>query len=428
MKEVERLAFDRAAVSVRSVDADGRLHVEVTPISKANVCGYLGREIPGAEELGLAADRLYRLYRHPDELAAAVRSFNNVPLLDKHLQVSASAPQKDAVVGSTGTDASFKPPFLTNSLVVWDAAAIVAIQSGEAKELSSAYRYRPDMTPGTADGEPYDGVMRDIVANHVALVPKGRAGPDVVVGDAALFEPPVSTTNKERRPMAKKVLSPKAAKARDTLARSLRPRIAQDAELEEVIKLIEALEGDPESKDDEAEVTGDDDAESQVRALCAGKLSDEDIVKLIAMLKPTTAADEEGEGKKDEKPGDKKDDKKDGETVTKSAMDAAIAAAVKAAEGNVVSRLKGARDAERTVEPWVGKLHGAMDSADAVFEAALKTLGVDTKGVHPSAFHAILKAYPLPGARNAGTTIAADAAASSNDFGTLFPRAAVRHV
>ena len=39
------------------------------------------------------------------------------------------------------------------------------------------------MTPGDYQGEPYDGLMRDIVGNHVALVREGRAGADVVVGD-----------------------------------------------------------------------------------------------------------------------------------------------------------------------------------------------------------------------------------------------------
>jgi hypothetical protein len=42
------------------------------------------------------------------------------------------------------------------------------------------------MTPGTYGGIKYDGVMRDIVGNHVALVEEGRAGADVHVGDAAL--------------------------------------------------------------------------------------------------------------------------------------------------------------------------------------------------------------------------------------------------
>jgi hypothetical protein len=43
------------------------------------------------------------------------------------------------------------------------------------------------MTPGVSpQGEKYDGVMRDIVGNHVALVKEGRAGADVVVGDSKL--------------------------------------------------------------------------------------------------------------------------------------------------------------------------------------------------------------------------------------------------
>ena len=42
------LAFDRA--SVRRVDVDGLLHVSMTPISKANVCIYYGKEIPEMSE------------------------------------------------------------------------------------------------------------------------------------------------------------------------------------------------------------------------------------------------------------------------------------------------------------------------------------------------------------------------------------------
>ena len=45
----ERLAFDRG--SVRQIDKVGRLQVERSNISKANVCGYYGREIPNSEAL-----------------------------------------------------------------------------------------------------------------------------------------------------------------------------------------------------------------------------------------------------------------------------------------------------------------------------------------------------------------------------------------
>ena len=436
MATVDGLAFDRASVSVRSKDADGRLHIEFSPISKANVCGYLGREIPDAEGLGLKPDRLYQLYRDPDELAKGAATFNKIPILNRHIPVSAAAPQKEAIIGATGSDAEFAAPYLKNSLVVWDSAAIDLIESGEQKEISSAYRYAPDMTPGVSPGgERFDGVMRSIRANHVAIVPKGRAGPDVVVGDAAL---PILTTQKETRRMAtKKILSPKAAAAKSALTAHLSALIAQDAELEDVIKLLETLEPDPEAKDDPAEITEDDGAEAQIKAICGGKIPDEDIARIIAMVTPalgdevvSLGNEVVSDGKDAEaKPEDKKDEGKDGEEkVTKTAMDAAIAAAVKVAEDNTVARLKGARDAERAVEPWVGKLV-AMDSADAVYGAALKTLGIDTKGVHPSAYPHILKAQPLPGSRAQTPRMAADAATSSADFSKRFPGAAtVRHV
>jgi hypothetical protein len=88
------------------------------------------------------------------------------------------------VVGSTGTDAKFVAPYLTNSLVIWVQDAIDAIENETQKELSCAYRYRADMTPGSYIGERYDGVMRNIIGNHVAVIPEGRAGSDVVVADS----------------------------------------------------------------------------------------------------------------------------------------------------------------------------------------------------------------------------------------------------
>ena len=117
-------AFDRSA---RTIDADGRMHVAMSNISKATVNPYYGREIPGWEELGLSPDHIYNLLRDPGELAKAASTFNNLPLLSIHKAVSAAKPEKDLVVGSTGTDAEFSAPYLRNSLVIWDAAAIAGI-------------------------------------------------------------------------------------------------------------------------------------------------------------------------------------------------------------------------------------------------------------------------------------------------------------
>lgn len=47
----------------------------------------------------------------------------------------------------------------------------------EARELSCGYNLDLEETPGvTPDGQPYDAIQRHIRYNHVAVVPKGRAG------------------------------------------------------------------------------------------------------------------------------------------------------------------------------------------------------------------------------------------------------------
>jgi hypothetical protein len=185
---IDRIALDRA--SVRTIDHDGRLKVAVSNISKANVCPYWGREIPKWRDLGLQPDKMYQLFRDPDEMAKAAPTFNGTPILSRHVPFTAADHQHDLVVGSTGSDATFNDPYLQVSLVIWDAAAIAGIQTDEKRELSSAYYYDADMTPGDFKGVRYDGIMRNLRANHVALVPDGRAGDDVVVGDAAIILPP----------------------------------------------------------------------------------------------------------------------------------------------------------------------------------------------------------------------------------------------
>jgi uncharacterized protein len=174
--------------SVREKTREGRLIVKRTHVTKANVCPYRGNEIPGWEELGLDPDQIYNLLRDPDEIAKAAPTLNGVQLLIKHVPVSADDHQPHLTVGSLGSDAEFDGEYLDNSLYVNSQDAIDGIETGKQKELSAGYHYKPDMTPGNFRGTPYDGVMRDIVFNHVALVDDGRAGPDVVVGDEALKE------------------------------------------------------------------------------------------------------------------------------------------------------------------------------------------------------------------------------------------------
>ena len=117
------------------------------------------------------------------------------------------------------------------------------------------------------------------------------------------------------------------------------------------------------------------------------------------------ATDPEGTNDNDLEQGDPSTPAKGGKSE-KGALDAAaVDARVKAA----VDARDALHAARREVEPIIGVC--TMDSAGAVYEAALKKLGVDTKGIPDSAFPAMLKLAKDRTAAQPATVIATDTAA-----------------
>lgn len=379
----ESLAFDRA--SVRTIDANGRLQISRTNISKANVNGYYGREIPRSEELGLEPNKLYRLWRHPDELRKAAKTFNNIPVLSKHIPDFPTDPPNEFRVGVTHSNAEFDGTYLTVGMSIWDNSAIAGIESGEQRELSASYKYVADMTPGvTPDGEPYDGVMRDIFGNHEALVPDGRAGPDVLVADS--LPPELNHMRKH-----------KVAAIRATL----KPLLAQDADLEaEVRKALLAL--DEAEKEDEKENKPADDEDDDEKD------------------KKKTADDEDDDEDKDKKKTAEDEDDEEDDKVCKTAMDSAIRLAADSATKKAAENFRKIREAELVVRPLIGDVV-AMDSAEDVYRTALEQSGVDIAGVHPSAYPAMVK-MAISQKENSRPVIAQDSA-SVSEFEKAFPTA-----
>ena len=377
----ESLAFDRA--SVRTIDENGRLQISRTNISKANVNAYYGREIPGSEELGLEPNKLYRLWRHPDELRKAAKTFNNIPVLSKHIPDFPTDPPNEFRVGVTHSNAEFDGTYLTVGMSIWDNSAIAGIESGEQRELSASYKYVADMTPGvTPDGEPYDGVMRDIFGNHEALVPDGRAGPDVLVADS--LPPELNHMRKHKA---------------EAIRATLKPLLAQDADLEaEVRKALLALD-EAEKKDEEENKTADDE-------------DDED--------KKKTADDEDDDEDKDKKKTAEDEDDEEDDKVSKTAMDSAIRLAADSATKKAAENFRKIREAEQVVRPLIGDVV-AMDSAEDVYRTALEQSGVDIAGVHPSAYPAMVK-MAISQKENSRPVIAQDSA-SVSEFEKAFPTA-----
>lgn len=349
------LAFDRA--TVRTIDADGKLHVKISHISKATVNPYYGYEIPNFESLGLVSDKIYMLLRDPKELEKGAASFNNLQIFSKHIPAFVGINEsewKPFLIGSTGTEAQFNAPYLDNSIVIYDAIAIAGIETKRQREISCSYRYTPVMVAGEYEGVPYDGVMTEIIGNHVALVESGRAGSDVVVGDS--------------NPFLEIDMSQKSAKIASAVLDGIKGNLAQDSKLAlaDIQKLVKTAMDAEKMDDEDKPVAEDEDAQKDGE-------SDEDY-KIRMEKKP--AMD---------------NDKGDDDKVSKTAMDAAIASAAKDAEARTVARMTAIRKAEDEVRPVIGSVV-AQDSADAVYKLALDHLKVDLTGLDKTTFGSVFRA------------------------------------
>ncbi len=232
---------------------------------------------------------------------------------------------------------------------------------------------------------------------------------------------------------------------------TIKPHLAKDADLDQVIELLDKLDR-MEEEDlgmDDADTAMDDNSEGIIAKL-RGKLSDEDLAEIMEMLncKPDVAQDDASESKKededkedkkedddkveaakdeDEDEDDKKDKKDKEDKMDKAAMDRAIKLACDATEKDAVrktmARMRAIVEAEELVKPYVGKL-AAMDSAEDVLKAALVALNVDVKDIphHAGTYKTILQHIPNPSEPQRQKSMASDRSLSATaDIYAAFP-------
>ena len=169
------------AVSKRTITPEGYL------IAPANI-SRTGVQIYTARELGQdGGDKQIRLYRPPSEVfsRASLASFEAKPITDDHPPDDVTAETWSAVaVGDFHDVAKADAQHVGARIIVRDLGTVRDVQAGK-KELSCGYSFALDMTPGTTpEGEPYDGVQREILGNHLAIVRAGRAGSQVRIADS----------------------------------------------------------------------------------------------------------------------------------------------------------------------------------------------------------------------------------------------------
>ena len=262
-------------MTFRQKDINGYLLIKDNPISKVGVFPYLGKEI-GAPE----PDRIYRVYRPESELSdpEALASFNLLPFIDDHefLGDGGTPAEKKGVQGSTGESAAFDFPYLKNSIRVYSDFLKGQIDGGKT-ELSPSYRCEYDFTTGSFDGVEYDAIQRKIRGNHLALVQKGRTGPDVKVLDAY----PITCDTaeyvhmNENQPFSEAQLEALKALIAEAMAAAA---VVEDAPAEEPKADAPAAENTEEVKDAEepkAEVMNEDSV-AKMQASIIAQINDRD--------------------------------------------------------------------------------------------------------------------------------------------------------
>ena len=172
MQDMNIKFTDRASIgAVKTLD-DG----SVSTMARAVRTGI--QEYTGSE-LGLIDRKVVRVYRPESEVFSkdSLQSFSHATVTINHPPVLVDSENwKEYAAGEVSTDVLRDGEFLAVPLLLKDAAAIAAVNSGKV-ELSAGYTADIELTDGvTPDGQPYDAIQRNIKINHLALVDNAHAG------------------------------------------------------------------------------------------------------------------------------------------------------------------------------------------------------------------------------------------------------------
>ncbi|MFK5708613.1 DUF2213 domain-containing protein [Lysinibacillus boronitolerans] len=119
----------------------------------------------------------------PDEIFSdrTIRSARSKPVTDGHPNEPVTIDNYQAYAkGMSHTDSRVEDFKLYISLTVTDKALIEKIHQGY-NEISIGFLSDVVAESGTYNGDQYEYVQRNVEINHIAIVEKGRAGPEVAI-------------------------------------------------------------------------------------------------------------------------------------------------------------------------------------------------------------------------------------------------------
>lgn len=197
---------DRASVGAMKETQDGYL-IATSKIARTGI------QLYRADEIGLVGSHTVRVNRPESEVFSkdALASLQHAPVTLGHpADMVTSDNWASLAKGEVSTDILRDGDYLAASLMVKDSEASIAAKTTH-REVSLGYTADVDIIDGVTDsGENYDAVMSNFKYNHLALVPKGRAGSQARIGDADHWGASPVTTKGSAMEFIKVVIGDKA--------------------------------------------------------------------------------------------------------------------------------------------------------------------------------------------------------------------------
>lgn len=278
------------------IDENGFKVIEAMPISVVGVFPYLGKQIDYDGEMGLEPNKVYYVFRSPEELfdKEAMSSFNGKPFIDNHEMLGKGFKPVDKRPAD-GTIYNVRrskdmPDYLIADTNIFTEKMIRKIADGK-RELSLGYRCQYVPEAGTWNGIPYQFKQTNLRGNHLALVEHGRCGSSVCVCDGALVT--MDSLPKEILDMEKEKDEKKGAKA---LASKL-DACLQGGDEEGCQDCLEFLDLSPEQRKSALKAVKAAKGEGKAAPAEDSKAKDDDVIPPPPEKGSDKEDDEEDEGK-----------------------------------------------------------------------------------------------------------------------------------
>lgn len=179
---MKAIRYDRSEIKATRTDEGylidtpivGRIGIQLYK----NADGTVRRELRPPEEVF-----------HVDSLA----SYAGKPITDEHPNEPVSSKNaKRLTVGVMQSQGKQDGDNVVAPIIIFDHDTVDKAMNGGKRELSLGYKVDLEEIPGVWNGQGYDAIQRNIRINHLAIVPRGRAGNarlNLDRHDAVLFNP-----------------------------------------------------------------------------------------------------------------------------------------------------------------------------------------------------------------------------------------------